>query len=284
MTAEHESADGRAYDGTDALMAAITGDPLPEDARRDPAFLAEYRKAEADVVVLKEQLAQLAEVLSGVPAPEEALVLSPLSENRPAGDRPGSVGHPVGPVRTRRSGRPSRPGRALRVALGSLAGAAAFSLVVGFGWFVVRSEGSDTAMTAGRDHGAEKAADAPGRASGDDGRPADPERVLACSQLVVEGTVTQVEPRKSSSANRITLSVIRSFKPAQGPAEVSFLLDAGAQPAPRRGQHVLVRVAQGQPSASLWAVGSTRVAVNRTWITETLHEPRRTTCPFDHPS
>ncbi|MFI2757953.1 hypothetical protein ACH5A3_03610, partial [Streptomyces echinatus] len=53
------------YDGMDALMAAITGDPLPEEARRDPVFLAEHRAAEADVAVLRDRLAWLAEALTG---------------------------------------------------------------------------------------------------------------------------------------------------------------------------------------------------------------------------
>ncbi|MDI1456438.1 hypothetical protein NHG22_21835, partial [Streptomyces sp. ATE26] len=64
MPAGHE--DGE-HGGMDALMAAITGTPLPPRAQRDPALLAEHRSAEADVAVLREQLVRLAEVLTGEP-------------------------------------------------------------------------------------------------------------------------------------------------------------------------------------------------------------------------
>jgi hypothetical protein len=47
---------------------------------------------------------------------------------------------------------------------------------------------------------------------------------------------------------------------------------------------VLVRVGQGQRTASLWAVGDARVAAERAWITEALPESRHTTCPSDEAS
>ncbi|MEU0002763.1 hypothetical protein ABZ079_00255 [Streptomyces sp. NPDC006314] len=311
MTAEHESADGVAYDGMDALMAAITGDPVPEDARRDAAFRAEHRAAEADVAVLKEQLTWLAEALTGetqalaeesqapaaetdAPAPEAEQAAPPSRAERPAAGRPRSVTRPAGPSRPRRPGRPPGPRRALRIALGSLAGAAALSLAAGFGWLVTHSAGDGMMSGGADDRGAKSAAGASAEASGDTasgdtsaeapgyaGRPSDPELALACSRLVVEGTVAGVEPGEPSPGSRVTLTVIRSYKPAHGPAEVSFLLDGAAEPAPRKGQHVLVRVRQGQENASLWAVGDTRVAEGRAWITEALPASRHTTCPSD---
>ncbi|MGW1283890.1 hypothetical protein ACWD4N_09245 [Streptomyces sp. NPDC002586] len=312
MTAEHEGARGagsagsaggaRGYGGMDALMAAITGEPLPEEARRDPAFLAEHRAAEADVAVLKGQLAWLAEALTGemadgaaadgeptgrgaadrkaadkesapgepvpvpvpVPAPAPAPVRpvpAPWSPRRPRG-----VGRrPAGTARPPRPGRPTGPRRVLRIALGSLAGCAALALVVGFGWMVTHSAGSVD------DSGAASAADRSGRASAvETGPPADPARALACSRLVVEGTVAKVEPERPTPWSRVTLTVTRSYKPAHGPAEVTFLLAGGARPAPRTGQHVLVAVGAGLQNASLWVVGDTRVGVNRAWITEAL--------------
>jgi hypothetical protein len=42
---------------------------------------------------------------------------------------------------------------------------------------------------------------------------------------------------------------------------------------------VLVGIGRGQENAGLWAVGDTRVAVNRAWITEALPEARTTPCP-----
>ena len=73
--------------------------------------------------------------------------------------------------------------------------------------------------------------------------------------------------------------MVRSFRPAHGPAEVRFLLDADARPAPRVGQRVLVRVGRGERQASLWAVGDSRVAAARAWITEALPGSRTLTCP-----
>ncbi|MFF3919049.1 hypothetical protein ACFYZB_37480 [Streptomyces sp. NPDC001852] len=282
MTAGHggaQGADGAGsageYGGMDALMAAITGEPLPEEARRDPAFLAEHRAAEADVAVLRERLTWLAEALTGEEAAPEEPAGRAGPASRPRGvTRSGRTGRPPQPPRP---GRPSGPRRAVRIAFGSLAGAAAFALVAGFGWLVAHSGGSDDSSATS----AAKGADAPAKVSGDSGRPADPELDLACSTLVVEGTVTRVEPQKQSPWSRITLKVIRSYKPVRGPAEVGFLLDGGATPAPRTGQHVLVQVGVGQQNASLWAVGDTRVAVDRAWITRALPGSRHLSCPAE---
>ncbi|MGN5378694.1 hypothetical protein ACQ4WX_18570 [Streptomyces lasalocidi] len=275
MTAEYggttgagadDGGDGREYDGVDALMAAITGEPLPEEARRDPAFVAEHRAAAADVAVLREQLAWLGEALAA-----DAEAEAEGEEGRAAVARPEP---PVHPVRPPRSGRR----RALRFALGSLAGAAAFAMVAGFGWLVTHDSGTAS--------GASTASDAKSRPvrGADQGRPADPERELACSRLVVEGTVARVTPEKASSWQRVTLTVTRSYKPAHGPAEVGFLLDGGARPAPRAGQHVLVTVLAGGQDAHLWVVGDARVAVGRAWITESLPASRHLGCPSGEPS
>ncbi|MFB0617492.1 hypothetical protein [Streptomyces sp. AGS-58] len=407
MTAEHEGADGARgaegaegageYGGMDALMAAITGDPLPEEAHRDPAFHTGHRAAQADVALLRDRLHWLAEALTGerasggagagpAAAGEEGERSAGAGEpwaggtdagNTQAGDAGGGeggarsadagAGDPAtgdaGDARTRhagagdpaawdagagepmagdagvpsagaggpaagepvtegaaardagaegavagdaevreagirgargtgdaggavagggvarrargRTGPPGRPGRrAPRIALGSLAGAAAFSLVLGLGWLVTRSGGPDDGGGS-----AKSAADSAGKAAGNDGRPADAERELACSRLVVEGTVAEVRRLPDSPASRITLTVLRSYQPAHGPAEVGFLLDGGARPAPRTGQHVLVRVGRGEERASLWAVGDTQVATARTWITGALPGARHTPCP-----
>ncbi|MEV7812131.1 hypothetical protein AB0P05_15490 [Streptomyces flaveolus] len=299
------------YDGMDALMAAITGDPLPEEARRDPAFLAEHREAEADVAVLREQLVRLAGALTGEGSTEEAgvspgAVSAPSPARRPRSRTRSSV--PTRPAGPPRPGRASGPRRALRIALGSLAGAAAFSLVLGFGWLVAQGGGgADDKSGASSAKGDVGSA---GQEAGAGGRPADPERELACSRLVVEGTVARVEREKdapgsaasgsaapgsaasgsaapgsgpgsaaSAPGSRVTLTVVRSYRPAHGPAEVRFLLDADERPAPRVGQHVLVRVGRGERQASLWAVGDSRVAAARAWITEALPGSRTLTCP-----
>ncbi|MEU8468634.1 hypothetical protein AB0F30_12070 [Streptomyces sp. NPDC029006] len=293
MTAEHEGADGaREYGGMDALMAAITGDPLPEEAHRDPAFRTGRRAAEADVALLRDRLHWLAEALTGERtnggAAAGSAVAGPAAAGeegarsagagapatgaaRAAGDaeaRPAGAGDRRSP--TRPPGRPGRRSRrVLRVAVGSLAGVAAFALVLGLGWLVTRAGG-------GAD---DSAADSVGKEARSGGRPADAERELACARLVVEGTVAKVRRLPDSPAGRITLTVLRSYKPAHGPAEVGFLLDGGTRPAPRTGQHVLVRVGRGEEQASLWAVGDAQVAAARAWITDALPASRHLPCP-----
>ncbi|GGY64009.1 hypothetical protein GCM10010300_03940 [Streptomyces olivaceoviridis] len=275
---EHEE-----NDGMDALMAAITGDPPPEEARRDPAFLAEHRAAEADVAVLRDHLARLAEALTGEASTEEAAEASPDAVSAlPPAPRPRGRTRPSAATRPARPPRPGRAGgprRTLRIALGSLAGAAAFSLVLGFGWLVVQGGGAGGADDkSGASSAAKGNVDATGEEAGAGGRPAHPERELACSRLVVEGTVARVEPDEDAPGSRVTLTVVRSYRPAHGPAEVRFLLGADARPAPRSGQHVLVRVGRGERYASLWAVGDRRVAAERAWITEALPGSRTLAC------
>ncbi|MGW5324844.1 hypothetical protein [Streptomyces sp. NPDC004014] len=378
MPAGHE--DGE-HGGMDALMAAITGTPLPPRAQRDPGLLAEHRSAEADVAVLREQLVRLAEVLTGEPqqpAPgatpgtgagataadgpvgagagggaggartegaervgtedaegvesegaegagscaadgsagggaggvgggaewtgmegaerdggaaggvgsgaeragtEDAegagteVASKPVPGSAPAGvrgaGRPRSVRRPGG---AGRPGRPSGVRRGARVVLGSVAGVMAFGLVAGLGWAVVHSGGG---MSAGSDKsaGAKSRADGPARAAGG---PA-----LSCYRLLAEGTVTRVDQRTQAPRIRVVLTVTRSYRPAHGPSEVTFLLGDTASPAPRSGQHVLAGVGRGRQEASLWAVGDARVADERARLTGP--SPESAPAPCDEP-
>lgn len=59
MTVEH--------DGIDALMAAITDEPLSEEARGDAVFMAEHRSASADLTLLREQLGVIGHALAEPP-------------------------------------------------------------------------------------------------------------------------------------------------------------------------------------------------------------------------
>ncbi|MEV6803380.1 hypothetical protein [Streptomyces sp. NPDC051129] len=251
--------------GVDALMVAITGESPPERVRRDPAFRAEHQAAEADLALLRDRLAWLAEALTGEAGEDAAAGGARPAVARP--HRPRDRTRPAGPSRRR----PAR--RTARVALGVLVGAAAFCLALGLGRLAASGGG------VAQDDGAASAKS--GTSAADGGRPADPARELACSQLVVEGTVTRVERKAESSSSRVTLSVSRSYRPAHGPADVAVLLDADARPAPRAGQHVLVRVARGERSAALWAVGDDRVAAARAWITDALPGSRDLACPAE---
>ncbi len=238
------------YDGVDALMAAITDEPLPDAARADAGFMAEYTVATAEVALLREQLGLIGEALSAPPAPS---VPKPVTRARP--------------VRRRRP--------ALRVlAYGTLATAVIAGMVTGLAWLGAHNGGGATADSSS----AQSKSDAPAKVSGDGPPPSDPEEVLACDRLVVEGTVARVETRVDDPWTTIVLTVIRSYKPAKGPSQVSFLLDGGAEPKPRKGQHVLATVGRGQSNAGLWAVGDDRVAANRAWILKALPGSLHTTC------
>ncbi|MFE9131089.1 hypothetical protein ACFYOF_37685 [Streptomyces sp. NPDC007148] len=255
------------YDGADALMAAITGEPLPKAARADAEFMAGHRAAAADVALLREQLSAIGDVLAAPPAGAPSPVTAPVTaRSRPRAPRPA---------------RPVRRGRALRIALGSLAAVVALSAVAGLARLVTENSGSDS--QAAKSAGAADAKGGPGEAdrrSGDGPPPSDPELALACDRLVVEGTVARVEP-KDGQGSRIVLTVTRRYKPDRGPAQVAFLLAEDAHPGPRRGQHVLVEVGRGTDDASRWAVGEDRVAANRAWILKALPGSRHTACPSD---
>ncbi|MEV6506101.1 hypothetical protein AB0M61_08230 [Streptomyces sp. NPDC051642] len=252
MTAErHENE----YDGMDALMAAITDVPLPEAARADAGFMAEHAVATAEVALLREQLGLIGEALSAPPAP--------------------SVPEPVISARPVRRRRP-----ALRVlAYGTLATAVVATMITGLAWLVAHNGASNSAASSKADQGAKTGSGpAQDKAPEASGALSDPELYVACSRLLVEGTVTEVRP-SSDPRKRITLAVTRSYRPAHGPSDVTVVLAAGAQPAPRQGQHVLVGVPKGSDTATLWAVGDDAVATDSAAIVEALAGPGTTTCP-----
>lgn len=123
-------------DGYDALMAAITGEPLPPGAGADAH--GEYRSATADVALLREQLNLLGDAL-GDAVPEE----HPAPAPAPA---------------------PAPRRRPFRLALGVLAAACAGVVVTSLGWLVVQSGSGATDDTAGGS-AADKSAVRPGNPS-----------------------------------------------------------------------------------------------------------------------
>jgi len=241
------------YDGVDALMAAITGEPVPEPARADAAYMAEHRAATADVALLREQLGIIGEALSAPPPRPEP---KPVSTLRLAPRR-----HP-----------------ALRaLAYGTLAMAVVVGMITGLAWLVAHNGGVDSAASSNADSGS-KAAGGADEGSKAPGPLSDPELYVACSSLLVEGTVTGVQP-SSDPRKRITVAVTRSYRPAHGPADVTVVLPAGVGPAPRQGQHVLVGVPKGSATANLWVVGEDAVAADRAAIVDALSHDGTVTCP-----
>ncbi|WP_155057031.1 hypothetical protein [Streptomyces blattellae] len=241
MTAEHN--------GADALMAALTGEPLTDEARADAAFLTEHESALADLALLREQLGFIGDTLAAEPAKQR-------------------TGKPA-PVRHRGRG-------TLRVALGGLAVACAAALFAGMGWLVVQSGGSASDSGAGSDSAASEDA---GKASGKaESASQSGAGYLACARLVVEGTVTAVEPVPGTAQDRVTLDVTRYYKPARGEDEIVFVMSEDVDPRLSKGDHTLIGIPRDAASPDIWTVGEKAVARERAWITRALPESRTLTC------
>ncbi|MFC8675598.1 hypothetical protein [Streptomyces sp. BK205] len=244
------SAENETYD-SDALMAAITGEELGDEARSDSAFLAEYRAAEADIALLRQQLGFLGETFSETPSETP-------SETRPAPK-------PL-PARLRTPSRARR--RARTLAFGTLAVAATAGVFTGFGWLLGHSGADDRGADATSDSAAK--AEAGVRFGG-------PE-YLACATTVAEGRVTAVEELPAGQV-RVTVRVSHSYVPTHGPKDLTYVVDTYDLPEPlTRGTAVLFGVSQGSPAPDHWVVGTRRIAQERAWITASLPESRTLPC------
>ncbi|MFE1439008.1 hypothetical protein [Streptomyces sp. NPDC058739] len=263
MTVEHDSFDGgEGFDGDrpDPLMAALTGGPLPDEARADAAFMAAHRSAEADVALLREQLGLLGEALA---VPLAGPVGEPLAEapKRPA-PRPAAVQTPV---------RRRRPFVLAVRAVGVACAIGVFSVT---GWAVVRAGGG---VGASSDAGSKSAASdekSASEAQADMSAPG----YLACARLVAEGDVTAVDPVPGTARDRVTLRVTRYLKPDKGRAVVTFVMDRDSDPRLRVGDHALVSIPSGSAAPDVWSVGDQDVARSRAWIDEALPQSRAMAC------
>ncbi|WP_416530484.1 hypothetical protein [Streptomyces coelicoflavus] len=235
--------------GYDALMAAITGEPLPPDAGADAR--GEHRSATADVALLREQLHLLGDAL----------------------------GEPVARERPKAAAAPPPRRRPFRLALGVLAAACAGVVVTGLGWLVVQS-GSGASQDAASGSAADKSAVRPSSPSAGQeaaavfGTP----RYLACARLVAEGTVTAADPVPGTARHRITLRVTQAYAPegSTGTVTTFVLDDTLARLAP--GDRVLVGVLRDRPTADTVITGDRNIATVRTRITASLPESRTLTC------
>ncbi|MFF5366282.1 hypothetical protein [Streptomyces sp. NPDC013187] len=252
MTAQQDQA-GR--DGADALMAAITGEAPPREARASETFMAEYRAATADVGLLREQLGLIGHALAEPPE-------VPGSES--------GGGASVMPLAARRK----RPDP-LAVAVKGLVAAVGASLVIGMGWLVVQSGD----MNAGSDQGGSSAADSSaGRPHAEGDAKLSDAGYLACARIVVEGTVAEVETVPGTGQDRITLDVTRYYKPDKGGKRITFPLETGAVPSLRAGDHMLVGVSGDRAHPDVWATGEKEIARERAWITDALPASRTLPC------
>lgn len=261
------------YEGVDALMAAITDAELPEGARDDIVFMAEHRSAAADVEVLREQLVVIGDALA-----DTGRSAGPVRASQKPGrsGRSGKYRRAEGP-RASGGGRPGgapkkrfRPSRAM--AVGTLAAAAVATMVVGLGWLAT-SGGSDgvTANSANSDAKAD---------SGDAGSLSAP-GYIACSRLIVEGTVTDVVAVPGAEQDRITLDVYHYYKPATGGKKVTFLMDRAVDPRLHRGDEVLIGIQRHASMPDIWTTGEQQIARDRSWIVKALPESQRMRCATD---
>ncbi|MCM1968469.1 MULTISPECIES: hypothetical protein [Streptomyces] len=245
MTAEHS--------GIDALMAALTDEPLPADA--DAATRAEHHAATADLAVLREQLGIIGHALSDPSAPAPAARPVPEPAPRPA--------RPLRPTRR----------RMFRVALGSLAVAAAASMVAGLGWLVTQS-----GMSGDADNGGDSSAAAKGQADMESGGTLfGSPRYLACAYLVAEGQVTAAGPAGNDpELVRVEVKATEVYVPEPAYAKsvkgkpLTYVIDKNTAPGLRTGDEVLIGVPEKGASPDMWLVGEKEIAPERDRINRSL--------------
>lgn len=279
--------DSPTYAGMDALMAALLDEPLPEEALRDAEFMASRDAAVADVALLREQLGLIGEALA-VPDGDAVAGAPP---GRPVAARPGDAagaetdsGHVPGPAPAPVASvrpllpRPSRARRALRITFGTLAAAAAASVVLGVGWVVVQADGgvneTKSDSSAASDGSVDKEAGGGGNDSGSLSR----EGYVACSRIIVEGTVTEVAPVTGAGQDRITVDVDRWIKPDQGEKRIVFPMDHDVDPRLKKGDHVLVGIPHDSAQPDIWTTKEAEIARDRAWIEEALPDSERLGC------
>ncbi|GGK46073.1 hypothetical protein [Streptomyces flaveus] len=236
---------------TDALLAAITDEPLPQEALDDPEFMAEHRSAMADVAELREQLLFMGEALAAE---------SERSQADPA------------PVRTakppRRAARSWQPRRYAGLALGALVVATGTTLLGGLVWLGVQSGGGADAGTSSADSGAGRAETGSGDDTAADGKDMySPEMHIACSKVLVEGTVQSITPAADGNV-RVALKVKRYYRPEQSVTDhptITVTLLASARQDLKVGTYTLVRVPvypqDRQDWETGWGVGDARKGI-----------------------
>ncbi|KND39010.1 hypothetical protein [Streptomyces acidiscabies] len=101
--------------------------------------------------------------------------------------------------------------------------------------------------------------------------------IVACSRLVVEGTVAGVEDVGGGSV-RVRLDVDRYLKPASGSAESAFLVSEEDGAAYRTGERVLVSVSRFADEAPLLFTGA-EVDPTLEWMEAEINRPDGPSCP-----
>ncbi|CAL9460032.1 hypothetical protein SUDANB176_02622 [Streptomyces sp. enrichment culture] len=194
---------------------------------------------------------------------------------RPGSSGPtGSAGSsgPARPGGSRGPGGPRRARRPLKVALGTLAAAAAATVVVGMGWLVAQGG-------AASDASADSKAAADSAAGEQEGGVAfGGPRYLACARLVAEGAVVAVEPLPGADRERIALRVTRAYKGTEDGHRVTFVLDVVGRPRLHEGDRVMIGMPPEGDHPDMVIAGEEDIAPERARITASLPESRALTC------
>ncbi|NGO48088.1 hypothetical protein [Streptomyces ureilyticus] len=226
---------------TDALLAAITDEPLSQEALDDPEFMAEHRSAVADVAALREQLMVMGEALAAE------------SERSPADTVPVTTPKPAKPARS------WQPRRYAGLAVGALVIAMGTTLLGGLVWLGVQNSGGGDAGVSS-DSAAGKAESSSGEdtARNEQGeKPFAPEPYIACSKVLVQGTVLSVTRRDDGDV-RVVLEVKRYLRPERTVAEhptIAVNLYDSARADLKVGVDALVRVPIHTQEPQEWKVG-----------------------------
>ncbi|WP_199548085.1 hypothetical protein [Streptomyces sp. N35] len=263
-----------AYEPDDVLMAAITGEDVPDELAHD----AGYQAAIGDLEQLRCALRELGDELAAEPAGEPVPAPAPV----PPRARPARV-------RTRRLFAVS-----VRVAVA----ACALALFGGLFWLgaqnglnvgaadsdkSARDAAPEPALNGGADNKeGEKGAASRAPDSGSDQSDAGFSRAeqIACTKILVEGKATKLEPRKDGKVD-VTVKVDRWYRPERAVAEeptTTVALPAAVASDIERGELVLISVYRhaqdGYDAETGWGVGDVRPE-----LLEALPESRTLDCP-----
>ncbi|MGW6398968.1 hypothetical protein [Streptomyces sp. NPDC055134] len=255
-----------------ALMQALTGEPLPEEDAADPETVAAHAAAVADVALLAEQVRGIGDALAARAKPESP----PAPQLVPAPGGPAPASAPVKPL-VPVSVFPMRPRpRPLVVAFKTLAAVCAAGMLGGLAWLAVDG-GAGVSESASDKSAGDAKAGAKGKGGGESAD-VTPEGFVACSRLIVEGTVVRVEPVPGAQRDTITLTATRYYKPAEGPEKVTFRMDHDVDPRLKPGDRTLISIPKGEEYPDNWATKAGDRASLRDMVVNALPGSRALKC------
>ncbi|MGW1281804.1 hypothetical protein ACWD4V_33240 [Streptomyces tsukubensis] len=245
--------------GSDPLMAVLMGEPAREGD-------AAAESAERDMALLGEQLKLIGDTLARDAGPPREAGPEQPGETGP--EQPGPERVPVVPA-----GRPHRRRRPLFVLAASVAALAslvgAFTLVQYYVAHPSSLSASDSAKSVPR----------AGDSEGEGSMRLGPGELVACSALIVEGTVARAE-RGPAAWLTVTLDIDTHLKPQRGPDRERFRLPVEAAGEITVGARMLVLVSRfdrdGEPSH--YYVGD-KIPAGRDWVDQGLEAAQGLDCP-----